>query len=417
MAIASRRRFGFTEVGAASRAASTHSVGAPPPRLAGPTALRGFTLVELLVVITIIGMLVALLLPAVQAVRENARQTQCINNLKQISLATVAHESSKGQFPGYSQFVKRSRTEWAHIDYDLAIRKFVVRTEVPPNPPMESDLKNIAGFSWAAVLLPRLERGDIWNQIVEPPLNGAIPIDVELPRLDVYICPSDTDVASQSDLPGLSYNANSGAWDNDGTNVDSDFLFGANMGDTVNNGVFLNFTEYDRNRQKSPKVRLGTMKDGAGTTLMYAENIHKSYEPATSGPPLFCWAGNRVAMEPMEQRFGMVWVVDETPEAVLPPTLFGQEPINRNTLDQVFFPFTAPLYARPAGPHGQGVNVAFCDGHGAFLRDDIDYIVYQQLMTPNGRKCVDPMAWTPVNPGDPIDLFRKAPPLSEDSYQ
>ena len=70
----------------------------------------GFTLVELLVVITIIGMLVALLLPAVHSVRERARQTQCMNNLKQLSLAVVSYDSSKGQLPGLTQFVKQQAT-------------------------------------------------------------------------------------------------------------------------------------------------------------------------------------------------------------------------------------------------------------------------------------------------------------------
>src|SRR5262249_21459547 len=66
------------------------------------TSGRGFTLIELLVVIAIIAVLIALLLPAVQAAREAARRAQCVNNLKQLALATHNYESANGTFPmGY----------------------------------------------------------------------------------------------------------------------------------------------------------------------------------------------------------------------------------------------------------------------------------------------------------------------------
>ena len=127
---------------------------------------RGFTLVELLVVIAIIGVLVALLLPAVQSAREAARRTQCTNNLKQIGLALHNHHDAFRKLPaGWTAFEPGTET---------------------PSP--EGD----PGWSWAAKILPYLEEGNTSvgirdNIAIMDPLHDG----VRLTTIPGYLCPSE----------------------------------------------------------------------------------------------------------------------------------------------------------------------------------------------------------------------------------
>jgi prepilin-type N-terminal cleavage/methylation domain-containing protein/prepilin-type processing-associated H-X9-DG protein len=123
---------------------------------------HAFTLVELLVVIAIIGVLVALLLPAIQSAREAARRSQCKNNLRQIGLAIHNHVSSLRVFPtgGAGSFPK--------------IQNYVVSGK-----PFGTDKQ---GLGWAYQILPYLEEGAIVGLVTQDQLQAAV--------IPLYVCPS-----------------------------------------------------------------------------------------------------------------------------------------------------------------------------------------------------------------------------------
>ena len=282
----------------------------------------GFTLVELLVVITIIGMLMALVLPAINAVRENARRAACANNMDQIALGAISYSTSKGTFPGYRGNRAGNGTEI--IDRDA---------------------------SWFVAIAPQLEQG-----VIKDRYDFLIRNPGQFPYIAFATCPSDAPeqltATSQTPISHLAYVVNAGRQDNPPQWNPPSLPPGPL--DYEDNGVF-----HDLRHPKSPKV--STMKDGAGRTLMLTENINATQ-----------W--HRVS------EAEITFIFDHNPQSLDPNTGDMKAP-GRRINDGKNNPNAVP---RPSSHHPGGVNVAFCDGRTMFLSETIHYRVLQQLMTPDG---------------------------------
>ena len=193
---------------------------------------NGFTLVEVLVVIAIIGLLVALLLPAVQAAREAARRMSCTNHLKQIGLALQNYEGTNRCLPS-------ARTGSPHL------------------------------WSAQAQILPYLEGGNVYQTInfnygVLDPTN----VDAVKAIIPTYLCPSDTQARLHPNFGPNNYVANAGT----GLQNGGSFRDYGPEGTQPIDGVF-----YDRSA-----VRFADITDGLSNTAAYSETI-KGTGSDTSG--------------------------------------------------------------------------------------------------------------------------------------
>ena len=295
---------------------------------------HGFTLVELLVVIAIIGILVALLLPAVQSAREASRRSACLNNLKQVALAIHNYHDS-------------------HL-------------LLPPGAISTNET------SWHVHVLPYLERQNLYDQFTfaagaytASPVNQRV--GVSLQPVKAYLCPSSVyqkmvltpapphqplagEILSGNQIPYTThyYGILGARGKNPVTNLNYDTAGSCGHGDQAITGVF----------GKNSKYRLSDVIDGTSQTFLIGEiswgngklgTRYRSWMRGTdSGTD--CWiAGARNVVNSIN-----------TPGV--------------DTFNDIAF----------GSMHTRGTHFAFCDASARFVRDNVDLSVYRSTATRNG---------------------------------
>jgi prepilin-type N-terminal cleavage/methylation domain-containing protein/prepilin-type processing-associated H-X9-DG protein len=368
----------------------------------------GFTLIELLVVIAIIAVLIGLLLPAVQKVREAAARLSCINNLKQIGLACHNYESSFGGFPPNA--VTKNNSQWPYIPYSAS---------AVPTP--GANQGTLGRCSILVLLLPYIEQNNLATTYTygvdfsDPYFNNK-PGGPLTMALKLYRCPSspsgDTTVTYATSFITL----NGGV-----TTTNAPFAPPVSQGATTN---ILGSKLYPTVAQSvtgwssdyAPLAQVKTKKDATGAEIAFSNPIVAAAYPGvpskgalrqnsitriveiadgTSNTTLFSEAGGRVseyfanrsyqAFDPTKFT-GMIWADSDnrltvTGSDTTGTTNFGTGPcaINCNNLQGDIYSF-----------HTGGANVGFADGSVRFVQNSVSITVLAALVTKSGGEVIDP---------------------------
>jgi prepilin-type N-terminal cleavage/methylation domain-containing protein/prepilin-type processing-associated H-X9-DG protein len=296
-----------------------------------PRLRRAFTLIELLVVIAIITVLIGLLLPAVQKVRDAAARSSCQNNLKQIGLALQNYHDVNRQFPpGYTSGVGPSGEDTG------------------------------PGWGWAAFILPYMEQQPLFSQInLSVPIESSQHAAVRTVIVKPYLCPSDTApltfpvgpasangqlTSTTCQLAPASYTGN----------------FGVSEPGVDGEGVFF----------RNSRVRIGDITDGTSQTILAGERSYR-YSQTT-------WVGTVTGTKAVPSPGSPLPVeVDEPANFVL--SHVGEMAAGASR------PYEINNYS---SNHTGGAMFVFADGHVRFLTGDTDYSTLKALSTRNGGETI-----------------------------
>lgn len=335
--------------------------------------ISGFTLVELLVVIAIMGILVAMLLPAVQAAREAARRNSCSNNLKQIGLAALNFESAHGYLPpGYKS---------NSLSTPASPLRDANTWDAPP------------GWGWSAYLLDYLEQSNLGEQIdFEQPIWHTAHAPTIRQQPSVFLCPSTTGprdpflatdesmspitiAGTQVELGRSSYVASHGqesCWGECGASSSGEVFVDIYTSETKVVEINGDASKVaDGPFYRNSRVKLRQVTDGLSNTIFFGEHSSALSEktwvgvvPSASTHPLFASPENG------SDAAATLVLVHAGPSG-------GELDI---TGLPIVHPINFPTYhvGQMFAEHLGGGNVGLGDGSVRFVTDDVDLLLWAE---------------------------------------